>query len=107
MTFLSDLLHSELAHWREQEVADKKNIVATNGATCEVLHLIDRVELVDRDYLLSRYKSIKSRKPKTKMYALANTTMARDKMRLEAIKRVGNKIKNKIENEVDIKQNGE
>ena len=85
-------LNEELKYWREKEEADKENIVATNGGTCEVLYLLDNVSSITREMLLERHKIIKDRKSGSKMYQLASLSMERDEIRLEAIKRVGKKV---------------
>jgi hypothetical protein len=99
-TALSDFLKDELRYWRKREEDDPKNIIFINGGTCEVLHLIAMIEFVDQDYLRARYKIIRNRKSDSKLYALASASIERDKIRLEAIKRVGLHIKNKIEIEL-------
>lgn len=93
MSELSEFLDKELADWRKKEEADVKNIVVTNGGTCEVLFLIDNIQSINRDWLLKRHKEIKGRKNTTKLYDLMVTTMERDKCRLKVIVSVGTKLK--------------
>lgn len=96
---IETLLNSEKEHWDseyEKEEDYRKKLVI-HGAVCELLFLIEHAEKVTREWLLSRYKEIKNRKHKTKLYAYANASKSRDELRIQAITRIGKKI-NEIQN---------
>ncbi len=89
-----EILNHEHDYWEQrEEEAPQGDKLVINGGLCVVKMMLDFSEAITREWLLAQHKKINGRKHETKFYSLASASIARDKMRLEAIVRVGRMLK--------------
>jgi hypothetical protein len=97
-TSLSEILEEELLYWiaLEDGEPDQRKKYIIHGGKCEVLFLRDLSSQINREFLLARHKEVRDRKVNTKLYELMVASKERDEKRMEAIVRIGTKLKSVV-----------
>lgn len=99
---IAEMLECETKYWEERNEKEVNNRVAIHGAVCELLFLTESAEILTRDWLLIRLGEIRTNRVETNVYNLFNISIVRNKMRSDAIIRVGKKLNKIIENKTEI-----
>lgn len=90
---IEQLLDSEHQYWKQKGKEDKENAIAIHGGECEIIWLKGKIDDISIEFLRKRHGELKRTKSESKLYELANISIARDKMKLDAIIRIGTKLK--------------
>ena len=90
---VASILCEELPKWEAlYGESDAKQKIYIDGAISEIKFIQDSNDVIDRDWLLARYKSIKERKINVGAYELMKVSVERDKMRMSMLISVGKKV---------------